>query len=267
MDEPLRLRLLDAEGEIGHEALRVRDRDIRKPLADDADLDPAGFADRVGAKDRLVPVELLAVVADEVALEESAALAVAEELLDPVDAVGEFPVRGENLDSELVHDPDHVLAARPESGRRALQGVAAVEEDRLARPFRAGVLDQRRHVGVAAHAAVARRERGEIHAGHGVGLGRAPGERVGLEKRLAREIGRTAGFVSDPDERVGLAVVDGQERRVRIGHVEQGDVAERLEREEPVGLEGGREGAAAGGAKAPGDGDELQQIAARDVHG
>ncbi len=94
-----------------------------------------------------------------------------------------------------------------------------------------------------------------------------PGRSARAEKRLAREIGRTAGFVSDPDERVGLAVVDGQERRVRIGHVEKGNVADRLEREEPVGREGGREFAAAGGAQPPGDGDELQQIAARDVHG
>ena len=49
--------------------------------------------------------------------------------------------------------------------------------------------------------------------------------KAGATDFVAKE--RPARLVPDADARVGLAVVHGQERRVRIGHVEQRDVAER----------------------------------------
>src|SRR5207253_6079020 len=46
---------------------------------------------------------------------------------------------------------------------------------------------------------------------------------------------------ADADQRVGLAVEDGQQRGVRIGHVEQRDVAERLELQQVPAAVVGRE--------------------------
>src|SRR5262249_36717359 len=55
------------------------------------------------------------------------------------------------------------------------------------------------------------------------------------------------GLVTDADLRVGLTVMDWPECRVRIGHVQQRDVAERLEVEQRLGL-----GRPPGGGRGPG---------------
>src|SRR6266540_4124651 len=213
VDQPLALRFLDAEGQAGNEALRMRHGHIRKPLADHGDLDAPRFSDRIRLEDRLVPVQLSAIVADEVALKEAASPAVAEELPHAVHAIREFPMWREDLDAELVHGPDHILAARPEGCGRAVERVAAVEEERLPRPLGARALDHGGEVSVAAHAAVACRQRGEVEVGERVGLGAAALDAVMPEEGLAREVSGLAHLVPDADQGVGLTVVDGQQRQ------------------------------------------------------
>ena len=46
IDDLLQLRLADAEGPVGREALGMRDRHVRKRLADDADAEAADLLDR-----------------------------------------------------------------------------------------------------------------------------------------------------------------------------------------------------------------------------
>src|SRR4029450_3791439 len=113
------------------------------------------------------------VVGDEVTGEETALLLVAEELLDAIEAVDEFPVRGGDLDTALVRDPHHVLAAAPEGGRRTLERVTAVEQQRAPAPLLPNPGDERRQGGVAAHAPVAGGQRREVEVGARVGRGGA----------------------------------------------------------------------------------------------
>src|SRR5262249_53625909 len=110
----------DAEGQIGHEAPGMGDRRIRERLADDAHAHAAHLADRVRMEDVVPPPRDGHVVGNEVAVEETASLPVTEELLDAVEAVDELPVRGGDLDAELVGDLNHVLAAAPQGGRSPL---------------------------------------------------------------------------------------------------------------------------------------------------
>ena len=267
VDEPLRLRVLDAEREPRDEARRVRDRHVGECLADHAHRDAAHVLDRVRREDRLVPVQLARVVADEVALKQAAAVLVAEQLLHPLEPMGELPVRREDLDAELVHDPHHVEAARPERRRRALERVAAVEEERPARPRVPDALDQRRQVRVAPHPAIARGERLEVQVAQRIRFGRSARDPIGAQERLARQERRLARLVAHPDQRIRLSVVDGVERGVRIGHVEQGDVAEVLEVEQALRLELLRQRARGERAEAARHGDQREEVAARDVHG
>ena len=173
VDERLDSVLADAEGEVGHEAPGMGHRRVRERLADDSHTDAADLSDRVRVEDAIAPACDRDVVRDEVAGEESPPLAVAEELAHPLEAVDELPVRREDVDPELVGDAHHVLTAAPEGGRRTLEGVAAVEDQRTAGPLRADPLHQRRQVRVAAHPPVARRQRGKVEVGAGVRLDRA----------------------------------------------------------------------------------------------
>ena len=66
------------------------------------------------------------------------------------------------------------------------------------------------------------------------------------------------------DERVRLAVVEGAQRPVRVGEVEQRDVAERLELEEPLGAVGGLEPTRIE-PRRRGHREELQEVAAAEA--
>src|SRR5437763_11181246 len=230
----------------------------------DPHADAAHLADGVGPEHPIAPSHLGDVLRDEVAGEEPALLAVTEELTHPVHPVDELPVRRHHLDAERVGDPHHVLAAAPEGGRRALTCVAAVEEQRLPGPLGSRALDERGEVGVTAHPAVARRQRREVEVRRGVRLDGARRDVVGPEELGAGEERRLAVLSAYTDERVGLAVVEGAQRRVRIGEVEQGDVAERLELEEPLGAVGGLEPTWIE-PRRRGHREELQEVAAAEA--
>src|SRR5262245_63047985 len=59
----------------------------------------------------------------------------------------ELPVRGGDLDAELVGDLHHVLAAAPQGGRRALERVATIEQQRAPAPLLADPRSEERRVG------------------------------------------------------------------------------------------------------------------------
>ena len=103
-------------------------------------------------------------------------------------AIGEFPMRRHEIHAQALLRADHVGAAGPERGRRALPAVAAVEEQR-ARPRGAQPLDQRGEMGVAAEPAVAPRRRFEIEMRERVGAAARRGCRS-ASKRLADEVRR-----------------------------------------------------------------------------
>ena len=200
-----------------------------------ADPHAADLAQRVRAEDPIAPARLRHVLGDEVAGEAPAPLAVTEQLAHAGEAVDELPVRGEDVHAELVGRPQHVLAPAPQRGGRALQRVAAVEHERARRPLGPHPLDQRGQVRVAAHPSVARGQGGEVHRGERVGARAARRDPVVREQRRAGQIRRLAALAADAEQRVGLAIVDGPQRGVRVGQVQQRDVAERLELEQPLG--------------------------------
>jgi hypothetical protein len=140
--------------------------------------------------------------------------------------VGEFPMRGHELDAEQLLRADHVRAVRPEGRRRALPAVAAVEQQRV-RARGAQALHQRREVREAADLAIALRGALEVEVCERVGLGRSLGEVEMPEKSLAHEMRRLAGRRPGADVDRGLAEVDRRELRVRIRDMQQRDVAER----------------------------------------
>jgi hypothetical protein len=89
-------------------------------------------------------------------------------------------------------------------------------------------------VRVAAHPAVARRQRGEVDGAQRVGGGGARGDPIRAQELLAREVRRLAPLVADAEERGGLAEEDRTQGGVRVGEVEQGQVAQRRNLEQPL---------------------------------
>src|SRR5687767_14412207 len=113
----------------------MRHRGVREGLPGDADADAAGRPDRVRPEHRLLPSRLDHVLSDELAAKPTRRLAVAEQLLDAVDAVDGLRVGGEDLAPELVRGAQHVLAPATQGRRGALERVTAVEQDGLVGPL------------------------------------------------------------------------------------------------------------------------------------
>jgi len=138
-------------------------------------------------------------------------------------------VRGEDVDAQLVRRPQHVLAAAPQGRGRPLQRVAAVQQERSSRPLGARALDQRGQVRVSAHPPVPGGEGREIDVGERVRQRRAGRHAVVRQPARAGQVRRPPALVAHREQRVGLPEVDRQQRGVRVGQVQQGHVAERLE--------------------------------------
>ena len=133
------LVFLDAERPVGDHVARIGDRRVGKGLADHADPEAAALDHAVGLEHRIAPGRVLHVAGEERELQ------LLDQLLDPLGAVGELPVRGHGVRRERVHDFHHVGALVLQGRVAALPGVAAVEQQHLARPLGADRLDQRRH--------------------------------------------------------------------------------------------------------------------------
>ena len=150
VDDLLHLLFLDAERPFRDEVARIGDRRVRKRLADDGDRHAVDLAHHVGLEHRVAEVGGLHVLRDEIDL---AGEIRSTTSLTRCGAVGELPVAGHDVDAQQLLRVDHVLAPRPQRRRRALPGVAAVEQQR-ARARRPEPLHQRGEVREAAHPAV-----------------------------------------------------------------------------------------------------------------
>ena len=84
----------------------------------------------------------------------------------------------------------------PQRGGRALERVAAVEQQRAPGPLRAHAPHQRGEVRVAAHPAVARGQRGEVEVRERIRLGRPRAIPIGPEQRLPGEERRLPALVA-----------------------------------------------------------------------
>ena len=142
---------------------RIGDRRVREGLPDDRDRHALHAAQSVGLEHRLIEVERAHVLREELDRRELAF----DRLPYPLGAVSEFPVRSHAIDAEQLLRADHVGAARPEGGRRALPAVATVEQQGL-RARGAQAPHQRRKMGQTADLAIAPRRILEIEVGEGV---------------------------------------------------------------------------------------------------
>ena len=228
VDEPLGLRLLDAEGEAGDEARGVRHGHVGEGLADDA-------------RRRRRPTWRIAYGAKTGSSQLSSRALWQTKSPWKTPRPSLSPNSSTTRSSPWVNSQCGVNTSTPSwfitrTMSRPRVHSAVAEPWRVSPPSRSSVRpgprradapDQRRDVRVAPHPAVARGERLEVEVAQGVRLGRSARDPVRAQQRLAGQERRLARLVAHPDQRVRLAVVDGVERAVGVGHVEQGDVAER----------------------------------------
>ena len=175
---------------VGDEIARVRDRRVRIGLADDRDRHAVDRTDRVRRKHRVAEVGRPDVLGEKFDL---ARKVLRHDLLHALGAEREFPVAGHHVDAQELAGVDHVLALRPQRGRRSLPRVAAVEQQRV-RPRRFQSLDERGEMREAADLAVGPRRGDEIEIREGVRVDRsgldAEVPRAALRRRDAADVPR-----------------------------------------------------------------------------
>ncbi len=278
VDHLLHVLILDAEGPVRDEALRVGDGGVGEGLADDGHLDPADLLDGIGLEGQAVilaePTEVGELVVEQGLLADLDVLGheIALEGLDVLDdlgvEVGELPVTGHHIHAQQVAGADHVHAAGPIGGAGALPGVAAVQQQAVAvAALGAHALDQGLEMGEAADHAELVGRLVEVQIGEGVGLDAAGGDAEVLEEAFAHDMRGLTERLAQADVHVGLAEIDGVELGVGVGDVQQGHVAELGHLIEVRGLAGGgkdRRGQHTGSA---GEAHELDKFAAGDGHG
>ena len=180
-------------------------------------------------------------------------------------AIGEFPMAGHRLDAEQVGRLHHVGALRTVGEPGALPHVAAVEEQRAFLPdVVTQAVDQRLQMRKAAELAEAASGLFEIDGGEGIGVGTVGPDAEMVEKGAADQMRRPALHLADPDIDAGLAEIDRQQLRMRVGQVQDAGIAETFEIVNGGSVGGA--GKARPSARQRGSARHLQKIPAADFH-
>src|SRR5260370_32226096 len=125
VDDLLQLLLADAEGPVGNEVSRIGDRRIRKRLTHNRNRHSVLLSHQVWREDRIAEVSGLDVLCEE----GDPPLEVAfDDLFDAIGTEREFPMTGHGVDPQQLGRGYHVLTLRPQSRRRALPAIAAIEQ-------------------------------------------------------------------------------------------------------------------------------------------
>ena len=214
-------------------------------MADHTDTQAAALEYGARPKHRITPGRLLDVAGKERKPE------LLDELLDPLGTIGELPVRGHGVDTERVHDAYHVGATALQRGIAALPGVAAIEQQHLARALGANRPDQSGEPIEATHPTVGPGKAVEVGAGQGIGVVGAAPDPVIRQQPLTHEVRRQALGVSYADVDRRLAEIDRHELGVQVGEVEQSDLPHRREAQQislrrTAALRGSADGRASG---------------------
>ncbi len=210
VDDFLQRFVLDAERPLGDEVARIRDRRVRKRLADDRDRHAVDRAHHVGREHGIAEVGGLHVLREEV---DPAGEILVDDFLHALRTERELPMAGHDVDAERFLRVDHVLAFRPQRRRRALPRVSAVEQQRAG--TRGPQLPhQRREMRKAAELAVGPRCRHVIEVRERVRFARPRPDAEMLEQRLADEMRRAARRGADAEIDARLAEANRVELRV-----------------------------------------------------
>jgi hypothetical protein len=182
--------------------------------------------------------------------------------------VGELPVACHHVHAEQVAGADHVHAAGPVGGARALPGVAAVQQQTVAvAALGAHPLDQGLEVGEAANHAELVGRLVKVEEGEGVGIDGPGGDAEVLEEGVSDDVRGLAQRGTQANVDVGLPEVDGVELGVGVGDVQQGQVAELGHLVQVRRLLGGGKDRRGQHASGTGEAQELDEFAAGDGHG
>ena len=133
-------------------------------------------------------------------------------------------MHGHHIHAQLQTRLDHILALAPQRLSGALPGIATVQQQG-AGAGGAYLFDQRRQMRKTAHFAVVPRRLDIIETGVGMRLWRARFHPEVLEQRLAHQMRRSSAHRSHTQIDFRLAEEQRIQLRVRIGDVQQADVA------------------------------------------
>ena len=236
IDMLLQLFLADAKGPVRREALGMRDRHVRKGLADDRDAMAADLLD--GRRLEHAPRRLVegggvverSFLGQEDVLRQKLTLEVLEIVAQHLLAIGELPMPGHRLDAEQIGDLDHVAALHDVGEPGALPEVAAVDQHGvLVADIIAQAVDQRFQMGEAAELAEASGGLFELDTAEGIGVGAVGPDAEVLQEGVADQMRRPSRHLANADIDAGLADIDRVELRMRVGEVEDPCVAEPLD--------------------------------------
>ena len=194
----------------GHHPARIGDRRVGKRLADHGDADAALLEHARGVKHRLLEVGIANVAGQKRHARRARLIAGRRTArLTRSRAQRELPMPGGRLDAQRLHHRDHVAALGLQRRVRALQRIAAIEQQHaLGAALGPDRVDERRHAIHAADAAVGLGQRLEVGRGQHVGL-----ERRGRDAERGQEI--LSDKVRQLASRLAHAEVDAKARESR----------------------------------------------------
>ena len=206
--------LANAEGERGKQPPRIGDRKIGKSLSYYGDVYAAPFIEFGVFIGRLVPF-----LVENIGAQQREGQTI-DNLLDPLLAIGEFPMGGHRVRLQDIHDVHHVLARSPVGDIRPLPGVATIEQQHVGLARRADGVNHRCHLVKPTHAAIGSGECGKILGGQRIGGRAACVHTKTFQKIGTGDMGRQAGDIADANIGGGFAEEDRHGLGVNIGDVQ-----------------------------------------------
>ena len=214
----------DPKGVFGEHPAGVGNRHIRERLPDHRDLDTTGLVELVRGEQLgwFVPFGVKDVLA------KGGKRQPFHDLGHAVRAEREFPVKGHCVGLERVHHIDHVLTLGVITGIAAVPRIAAIQQQRV-RPVGADLVDHGRHAVQPAHLAIALRQSCEIVIGQRISRRAAISDAIKLAEIRTGHMRHLPAVLAHTDIHRRFAEIDRFKLRVDVGHVDQADVAKRVE--------------------------------------
>ena len=123
IDHLLHVVVLNAEGPVGHHITRIRNRRIRKGLANHRNRNAVLLTNYIRLEDWITKIRGLHILGQKLNVTSEILF---DDFLYPLRAQREFPVGAHHIDPEQLAGIDHILTLGPKRGCRPLPGVTAI---------------------------------------------------------------------------------------------------------------------------------------------